>query len=319
MSGQEEGRPHDGPGPETAENAFALAFPKGDESFPVLKAFQEFLDAERERARRRQMTLTICFMSAIVLLVVLFCVVGAILFSGMMRRSDAQQAQMLDILMQRMPAPVAQAPAVQPPPAQIPAPVAESRPDPQVSELLDVIKALQSQNAEMMSALQQRIREPAPAAEAAAKARKTGIYSSPRRKPEPEPGPEQPETLVEAPAEAAAPAETPAEAAAPAEAPVPDATAEVPEEPAAPVAEQPAAPVAVEPESAVEPAAAAAAPAEAPPTESGPIQMKIIRSRVMLAPPGYAPEQITIVSSGNVKFPWRVLMPTGTNTAEAAR
>ena len=43
MSGQEEGRPHDGP--ETAENAFALAFPKGDESFPVLKAFQEFLVA----------------------------------------------------------------------------------------------------------------------------------------------------------------------------------------------------------------------------------------------------------------------------------
>ena len=90
MSGQEEGRPHDGP--ETAENAFALAFPKGDESFPVLKAFQEFLDAERERARRRQMTLTICFMSAIVLLVVLFCVIGAVLFSGMMRRSDTPSA-----------------------------------------------------------------------------------------------------------------------------------------------------------------------------------------------------------------------------------
>ena len=195
MSGNEEGRPHDAPGPEAAENAFALAFPKGDESFPVLKAFQEFLDAERERARRRQMTLTICFMSAIVVLVVLFCVVGAMLFGGMMRRSDAQQAKMLDILMQRMPAaagaPVAAAPVAQPAPA------------PQVTELLDVIQSLKAQNAEMMTALQERLREPvaaeAPApktvvpsapktaqttAEADARARKAGIFSSPRRKAE---------------------------------------------------------------------------------------------------------------------------------------
>jgi chemotaxis protein histidine kinase CheA len=278
MSGQEEGRPHDGP--ETAENAFALAFPKGDESFPVLKAFQEFLDAERERARRRQMTLTICFMSAIVLLVVLFCVIGAVLFSGMMRRSDTQQAQMLDILMQRMPAPVAQAPALQP----APQPVVAAQPDPQVSELLEVIKSLQAQNVEMMSALQERIREPepkvAPSAEAAAQARKTGIYSSPRRKPEP--APEQPRPAAEDVAE-------------------PDATAAAAEAPEAPAVED-------------KPGAE-----ESPAAPAGPVKVKIVRTRDMHSPAGYSPEQITIVSSGNVKFPWRVLMPTGTNTQEAMR
>lgn len=305
MSGQEEGRTHDGP--ETAENAFALAFPKGDESFPVLKAFQEFLDAERERARRRQMTLTICFMSAIVVLVVLFCVVGAVLFSGMMRRSDAQQTQMLDILMQRMPAPAAQAPAPQP----APQPVVAPQPDPQVSELLEVIKSLQAQNVEMMSALQERIREPptepkaaAPAgpsaAETAAQARKTGIYSSPRRKPEPapaqpEPAPAQPEPAADetgdeeaedlaAPETAGAPPETP--------------SAETSGEPVAGTGPKGG-------QAASEPA--------------GPVQVKIVRTREMHSPAGYSPEQIAIVSSGNVKFPWRVLMPTGTNAMEAAR
>ena len=290
MSGQEEGRPHDGP--ETAENAFALAFPKGDESFPVLKAFQEFLDAERERARRRQMTLTICFMSAIVLLVVLFCVIGAVLFSGMMRRSDTQQAQMLDILLQRMPAPVAQAPALQP----APQPVVAAQPDPQVSELLEVIKSLQAQNVEMMSALQERIREPEPKvapparpspAEAGAQARKTGIYSSPRRKPEP--APEQPRP---APAQPRPAAEDVAE---------PDATAAAAEAPEAPAVED-------------KPRAE-----EAPAASAGPVKVKIVRTRDMHSPAGYSPEQITIVSSGNVKFPWRVLMPTGTNTQEAMR
>ena len=302
MSGNEEGRPHDAPGPEAAENAFALAFPKGDESFPVLKAFQEFLDAERERARRRQMTLTICFMSAIVVLVVLFCVVGAMLFGGMMRRSDAQQAQMLDILMQRMPAaagaPVAAAPVAQPAPA------------PQVTELLDVIQSLKAQNAEMMTALQERLREPvaaeAPApktvvpsapktaqttAEADARARKSGIFSSPRRK-------------AEAPAVAEAPVqEEPAHEAPAPEAPAPEAPA--PE--AAPPSAEGSAPA----------PAPAAAPAEAP--KSGPISVKIVRTRDMQAPAGYAPEPIDIVSSDNVKFPWRVLMPTGTNTVKAAR
>jgi hypothetical protein len=304
MNGQEEGRPHDGSGPETAENAFALAFPKGDESFPVLKAFQEFLDAERERARRRQMTLTICFMSAIVVLVVLFCVVGAILFSGMMRRSDAQQAQMLDILMQRMPAPIAQAPAVPPAPAPAPAP----QPDQQVAELLDVIKSLQSQNAEMMSALQERIREPAPepkaaapaepsAAETAAKARKTGIYSSPRRKPEPAPA--QPEPTEEVSAEVI---------------PEPEAAAEAPE---TPDAEAPAAPADQEPEMPVaESEPEGEDESDAP---AGPVKVKIVHTRDMHAPAGYSPEQIMIVSSGNVKFPWRVLMPTGTNAMDAAR
>lgn len=315
MSGQEEGRPHDSP--ETIENAFALAFPKGDESFPVLKAFQEFLDAERERARRRQMTLTICFMSAVVVLVVLFCVIGVVLFGGMMRRSDAQQAQMLDILLQRMPASVAQvqqAPAPQPaaqPVAAPPAAVAP-QPDSQVSELLEVIKSLQAQNAEMMSALQKRIREPEPQAappdeqpsdETVVHEQRPGIFYPPR--PETKPAPAKRE-----PAPASGKAEPVAEKMA-------ETTATPVTETATPQAGKTAPASATgKPESiAIE---RHRAPPEVPAPETKPGPVKIVRTRDMHAPAGYAPEQISIVSAGNVRFPWRVLMPTGTNTQEAA-
>ena len=52
-----------------SENLFAVALASkgGDESFPVLRAFQSFLDQERERARRRMMTLSVCFITALVL------------------------------------------------------------------------------------------------------------------------------------------------------------------------------------------------------------------------------------------------------------
>ncbi|MGI5868523.1 MAG: hypothetical protein ACOX9C_03635 [Kiritimatiellia bacterium] len=299
MSG-DENRPTDPT--DTTESVFALAFPKGDDSFPMLKAFQEFLDAERERARRRQLTLTIWFLSAIVVLVVLFCVIGAILFSGMIRRNDTQQTLMLDFLMQRMPAPVAEAPAtVQPQPVA-------AQPDPQVSELLEVIKKLQAQNVEMMAALQERIREPEPEAKSAVapaaapeeppvdafmeRARRTGIYSSPRRKPAPPPEPEpaKPEPATEKKTdEAVAPVESAATSKA-------TDTAD-----AAEVAEA---------ESQTE-------AAEIPDAAAGPVKVKIVRTRDMQAPEGYTPEQISIVSSGNVKFPWRVLMPDGTKAEEA--
>ena len=60
-------------------------------------------------------------------------------------------------------------------------------------------------------------------------------------------------------------------------------------------------------------------PAEAPAASKGPTSVKIVRTRDMHAPAGYSSEQISIVSAGNVRFPWRVLMPTGTNTQEAMR
>ena len=61
------------------------------------------------------------------------------------------------------------------------------------------------------------------------------------------------------------------------------------------------------------------AAAEAPAASKGPTSVKIVRTRDMHAPAGYSSEQISIVSAGNVRFPWRVLMPTGTNTQEAMR
>ena len=197
MSSQEEGGQTDHGGQESAENAFALSFPKGEESFPVLKAFQEFLDAERERARRRQTTLAICFMSALVVLVVMFCVVGAVIFSGMMRRNDAQQARMLDLLLQR----TAVAAEVGKPAATAPA-----QPDPALKELVEMVRQLKAENAAMATRNAAAADKPLtavtapPAADvgssptekppvvaAAGPVRKTGVFSSPKRRPDPVP------------------------------------------------------------------------------------------------------------------------------------
>lgn len=197
MSSQDVGGQADHGGQENAENAFALSFPKGEESFPVLKAFQEFLDAERERARRRQTTLAICFMSALVVLVVMFCVVGAIIFSGMMRRNDAQQERMLDLLLQR----TAVAAEVRKPEAAAPV-----QSDAAINELIQMVKQLKAENAAIASrnATSADSQPPAvtalpapnvdsapagnpPVVAPAGPVKKTGIFSSPKRRPEPVP------------------------------------------------------------------------------------------------------------------------------------
>ena len=77
------------------DSMFALSYQKnGEESFPVLRAFQEFLEAERERARRKQLTLTLMFMGAIVVLVLVFCVVGAIVFNTLLKQSNQHQGKL---------------------------------------------------------------------------------------------------------------------------------------------------------------------------------------------------------------------------------
>lgn len=279
-----------------AENLFALSLPKGEESFPVLKAFQEFLDAERERARRRQMTLAISFMSALVLLVVLFCVIGAILFSGMIRRSDSQQDRLFDLLTQRSPAPVqATAPSV--------SATGESK-EASTAELVELLKQLRAENAAMRANLADKSPSasmppletanagfavaptPAPEVKSMPSTKKTGVFSSPKRQPVPAP-------VAEAPKPEEVPVATEPEVKPPVEA-KPAIEIKTPVEAKSPVEIKPA--VKPKPEQ---------------PQAWTPIKVKVMPSREMTVPAGNSAEEMTIISDRNVKIPMRVLMPTG--------
>ena len=279
-----------------AENLFALSLPKGEESFPVLKAFQEFLDAERERARRRQMTLAISFMSALVLLVVLFCVIGAILFSGMIRRSDSQQDRLFDLLTQRSPAPVqATAPSV--------SATGESK-EASTAELVELLKQLRAENAAMRANLADKSPSasmppletanagfavaptPAPEVKSTPSTKKTGVFSSPKRQPVPAP-------VAEAPKPEEVPVATEPEVKPPVEA-KPAIEIKTPVEAKSPVEIKPA--VKPKPEQ---------------PQAWTPIKVKVMPSREMTVPAGNSAEEMTIISDRNVKIPMRVLMPTG--------
>ena len=283
-----------------AENLFALSLPKGEESFPVLKAFQEFLDAERERARRRQMTLAISFMSALVLLVVLFCVIGAVLFSGMIRRSDSQQDRLFDLLTQRSPAPVqATAPSV--------SATGESK-EASTAELVELLKQLRAENAAMRANLADKSPSasmptlettnagsavaptPAPEVKSTPSTKKTGVFSSPKRQPVPAPA-----------AEAAKPAEVPVATEPEVKPPVEAKPVEV-----KPVEAKPA--IEIKPSVEVKPTVK---PEPEQPQAWTPIKVKVVPSREMTVPAGNSTEEMTIVSDRNIKIPMRVLMPTG--------
>ncbi len=275
MNTMEENRNMDHGAPESAENIFALSVPKGEESFPVLKAFQEFLDAERERARRRQMTLAICFMAALVVVVVLFCGIGAVLFSGMIKRSDSKQDKLLEMLLsQRNPTPQASGVALA-------APASRFESDPVIDEMVAVLKQLKADTAELKAAAAEKKAAAAVAGTVTAveqsvpevsetrrepPVKKTGVFSSPKRRPEVVPTPPSIETVEEEALEDAATASGAVVA--------------------RPVAEKNS-PV------------------------GGPVQVKVVPSRTMRLPEGHEATEIAIVTEGNVKFPWRILMPTG--------
>lgn len=258
---------------ESADNIFALSVSKGDESFPVLKAFQDFLDAERERARRRQMVLALSFMAALVVVVVLFCGIGAVLFSGMVTRSDSKQDKLLEMLLSQR-APVQQ-------PVVVAAPVEKVESDPVMIEMMAVLKQLRAETAELKAAAAaaeaEKVSAPlvaeVPDVKPTAPVKKTGIFSSPKRQPE------------------SVPAPVPAEPAA-------EDTVEVPPTTSAGV---------------TPPVAASNADPNAP------VQVKVVPSRTMRLPEGHVASELSVVTEGNVKFPWRILMPTGAETKDASK
>jgi DNA polymerase III gamma/tau subunit len=91
----------------------------GAESFPVLKAFQDYIEAERAQARKRVMQLSIFF-------AVLMCVtVAGFLTAGlfMLRNTSAMQSRLLEAVLAQKETPAPQ-----------PAPVAAASPSPMLEE-----------------------------------------------------------------------------------------------------------------------------------------------------------------------------------------
>ena len=131
---------------------FAPALRSDPEEFPVLKAFQAYVEEERERARRRVVVVSAVSIAAITVLVSLFLVA----LGFMMHRNDQLNDRLLDIVASRsgapMPvSPVAEAPAA--PAASASAPVEDDR----AAELQAKLAALEEANAAMvrrMEALQ---------------------------------------------------------------------------------------------------------------------------------------------------------------------
>jgi hypothetical protein len=60
----------------------------GPDSFPVLKAFQEYLESERQRARRRVALVTSLFAGIVVVLIAVFLAAGLLLFNYMKEREE---------------------------------------------------------------------------------------------------------------------------------------------------------------------------------------------------------------------------------------
>ena len=108
----------------TAVSVFNQDGAEGD--FPVLKAFQQYLDAEQARARKRMLNLAVFFIVLLVIVVVAFAVImmtalnrDQARLSDIAARNQALSDKLLDIALRERPAPQPIAvPAVQPPPSE---------------------------------------------------------------------------------------------------------------------------------------------------------------------------------------------------------
>jgi flagellar basal body-associated protein FliL len=85
-------------------------------SFPVLKAFQDYLEMERQQARKRLVTLTAFFVSLMTLVVAGFIVAFIFMLSNASKNEDKHQARvdrLLEEALQQRKAPEAVAPVAQ--------------------------------------------------------------------------------------------------------------------------------------------------------------------------------------------------------------
>ncbi len=266
------------------DSMFALSYHKnGEESFPVLRAFQEFLEAERERARRKQLALTLTFMGVIVVLVLVFCVIGAVLFNTLLNQSNQQQGKLVELLLQQRQnaEPVEVAGAKR---GALPGVKSEQADaDATLMELMEAVEALRRD----VAARKEEAKLSTPPAETAVAEtpppteeellRQKGIYTPLKWR-------------TDNPAEAKAPPE-----------PQPEKVESADLEP-------------VKPEEAIK----NTVDPEAATPEADVRRISVTPSREMGVPAGYKPAAITVVTEDRRSVPWRIMMPTGLDGEEAA-
>ena len=121
----------------------------GANDFPVLKAFQEYIDAEQAKARKRMLGLSIFFIVLLVVVVVTFTLVITTVIS----RNQALSDRLLDIaLREKVPA----QPVVN---VQSPAPMPVMQPSVESAELVRLREELQRQKEERQAEQAKRDRE----------------------------------------------------------------------------------------------------------------------------------------------------------------
>lgn len=115
----------------TAVSIFAQESSAGD--FPVLKAFQQYLDAEQSKARKRMFNLAIFFVILLVIVVLAFAVIMATVLNGSQRNTDeasariqSMQDKMLELALQQRAQPVQPSVVNVQQPVPVPAPQTSS-------------------------------------------------------------------------------------------------------------------------------------------------------------------------------------------------
>lgn len=94
------------PHPGALVSIHSAALQANAESFPVLKAFQDYLEEERQRSRKRMLNLSISFMVVIVLVIGGFLAAGVLIFDHMARSTADMQGALVEAALhpQRLPA-----------------------------------------------------------------------------------------------------------------------------------------------------------------------------------------------------------------------
>lgn len=135
--------PRQGPGPSIRNSGDLVTLYQaqqgGGESFPVLQAFQEYIEAERKQARKRVVQLSIGFAAILGVVVVGFLLAGVTMLNNM----TSMQSKLVEVVAAR-----SQAPAPVQAPVQT-APAAQSSPalEESIREMSRVISALQENSA----------------------------------------------------------------------------------------------------------------------------------------------------------------------------
>jgi hypothetical protein len=149
----------------TSGNLVAMYQASGSnsESFPVLKAFQDYIDAERAQARKRVMILAISFSAVLCTVVLVFLAMIIYMLKDKSEGQYALQSKLIEAaLAQRLapaPAPVITAPPVAPPTPVVQAPPVAPVASPASEELREVTKALADLKADIEKKKNQEAQE----------------------------------------------------------------------------------------------------------------------------------------------------------------